>query len=255
MANIFGILTACVVAVSLWVGYKNNVEFDKQVKLHEKAEKKLNAVQEDNRVLLEKIAGEEGIQTSLTSNTEEAKSQLATLVEENESLSQKKDRVTSDETRVSETIAKTTDVLESLPDADVLIPQFQAIQKDIAQTKIDIADQENEVVELESEIQGTSAQVAVQKEISEIRSSGKSLPDLSTTVQSVYRNWGFVTLGGGNAQGVVSGSTLDVIRNGEVVAKLKVTAVEQNRAAADILVDALPVVVALRSGDKVVAAQ
>jgi len=38
-----------------------------------------------------------------------------------------------------------------------------------------------------------------------------------------------------------------------VVAKLKVTAVEQNRAAADIIPNVLPVTVAVRSGDRVVA--
>ena len=40
-------------------------------------------------------------------------------------------------------------------------------------------------------------------------------------------------LAGGDNEGVVPGSILDVVRAGEVIAKLRVTAVEAGRSAAD----------------------
>ena len=76
---------------------------------------------------------------------------------------------------------------------------------------------------------------------------------MKTRISSIYRNWGFVILAAGDRQGVVTGSTLDVMRGGEVVAKLKVTAVEAGRASADIVLDSVAAQVTLRTGDTVVA--
>ena len=80
----------------------------------------------------------------------------------------------------------------------------------------------------------------------------RSFPDLKTSIRSVYRNWGFVVLTSGDKQGVISGSTLDVVRGGEVIAKLKVTAVESGSAAADIVLNSVTEGTEVRSGDKVV---
>jgi len=49
------------------------------------------------------------------------------------------------------------------------------------------------------------------------------------------RTWGFVTLAGGDSVGIVKDSTLDVIRNGEKVGEVVVTAVEANTAGASIV--------------------
>ena len=76
---------------------------------------------------------------------------------------------------------------------------------------------------------------------------------MKTSITAIYKSLGFVTLGGGDKQGVVNGSTLDVIRNGEVVGKLKVTAVEAGRSAASIVLDSVTADTSLRTGDTVVA--
>ena len=60
-------------------------------------------------------------------------------------------------------------------------------------------------------------------------------------------------LAGGDNEGVVPGSMLDVVRAGEVIAKLRVTAVEAGRSAADIVVDSMSADTMLRAGDEVVA--
>jgi len=50
---------------------------------------------------------------------------------------------------------------------------------------------------------------------------------------------------------VVPGSTLDVIRDGEIIAKLSVTAVEPNSSAADIVRESIDSGVVLSPGDQV----
>ena len=87
----------------------------------------------------------------------------------------------------------------------------------------------------------------------QLNTTGKSYPTLNTRISSIYRNWGFVILAAGDQQGVITGSTLDVVRGGEVVGKLKVTAVEAGRAAADIVLDSVAEGSSLRVGDKVTA--
>ena len=250
---IFGGLTAAVIALSIWMGFKNNDEFEKQVNLNERADRQLKAGQSDYANLVTKrdetveskeALIEEGTQES--ANLDAVQKEVAEI----EAVIPAKEKlVAANEAQIK----VNNDVLSGLPDPDVLVPQITATKNKIAQLKSDIESDEVSLADLQQRGDNVVALVARKRSRSDSQSSGKSLASLSTSVQSVYRNWGFVTINGGNAHGVVPGSTLDVLRNGEVVAKLKVTAVEQNRAAADIVPDALPVTVALRSGDRVVA--
>jgi uncharacterized phage infection (PIP) family protein YhgE len=89
----------------------------------------------------------------------------------------------------------------------------------------------------------------------EAASSGQSLPTLKTRIRSIYPTWGFVTLAAGQSGGVVANSTLDVVRGGETVARLLVTAVERNSASASIIPDSVAPDVTLRAGDRVVASR
>ncbi len=86
-------------------------------------------------------------------------------------------------------------------------------------------------------------------------SSGQSLPTLNTRIRSIYPTWGFVTLATGNAGGVVTNSTLDVVRDGSTIAKLLVTSVERNSASASIIPDSIAPDVTLMVGDRVIPAQ
>jgi len=78
---------------------------------------------------------------------------------------------------------------------------------------------------------------------------------LKTRIRSIYPNWGFVTLAAGNNAGVVANSSLDVVRDGETVAKLLVTAVESSSASASIVPDSLAPDVTLSVGDQVIPGQ
>ena len=74
----------------------------------------------------------------------------------------------------------------------------------------------------------------------------------STRISSIFPAYGFVTLPVGNSAGVVSGSSLDVVRDGEVVARLRVSSVEAGRSAAEIVPDSLAQDTVLMVGDRVV---
>ncbi len=250
---IFGGLTAAALALSIWMGVKNNAEFEKQIELHAKAERRLKASQADlagvtakrDETVAEK---EDYIQREKTEQDNLA--QVTTAIEKLEA------KIADTESVVAandEKIAENDDLLKELPDPEVLIAQIDSTKEKIAQLKAEVASEKENLKEENLKEEGLKSIVVSKRILIENQSTGKSLSTLSTSVKSVYRNWGFVTLNGGNAQGVVPGSILDVLRGGEVVAKLKVTTVEQNRSAADILLDALPVVVSLRSGDRVVA--
>ena len=70
-------------------------------------------------------------------------------------------------------------------------------------------------------------------------------------IASIYPNYGFVTLSSGHLAGVVTGSTLDIVRGSQVVGKLLVTAVETNTASASIIPDSIAQGTVLMVGDQV----
>lgn len=86
------------------------------------------------------------------------------------------------------------------------------------------------------------------------RSDGRSIESLKTKVRAVYNGWGFVTLADGDKNGVVLNSTLDVVREDEVIAKLLVTVVERDSASANIIPGSMAADAALMIGDLVVPA-
>ena len=250
---IFGGLTAAVLALSIFMGIRNSAEFEEQLAHREKSERRLKTSQSDLEDLRSKkaetIASLESSQAEDLVEKENLEAVIAEVATLEGNIKEKESTVDSNKAA----IATNDELLVDLPDPELLVPQITATKNKIAQLKADIARDGEAIENLKSQVQGVDAQVANKRALVESQSSGKSLATLSTSVKSVYGNWGFVTLNGGNANGVVPDSVLDVLRNGEVVAKLKVTTVEQNRAAADIMVDALPVVATLRSGDRVVA--
>jgi hypothetical protein len=84
-------------------------------------------------------------------------------------------------------------------------------------------------------------------------SSGQSLATLKTRIRTIYPSWGFVTLASGNNAGVVTNSTLNVVRDGGTIAKLLVTAVEMSTSSASIVPDSMGEEVTLMIGDRVEA--
>jgi hypothetical protein len=115
-----------------------------------------------------------------------------------------------------------------------------------------IGDNEAKLANLTAENTQAETQATALRVKLDTYASGQSLPTLNTRIRSIYPTWGFVTLAAGNNGGVVTNSTLDVVRDGETIAKLLVTAVESTTSSASIVPDSIAADVTLMVGDRVV---
>ncbi len=204
-------------------------------------------------------------QTNLASTTEKRKG----VDEENVKLGEDKftqekanERLKSEieekTAKINENKAKLDDIREKtskVGDINVLASKLRGLKSDIEQLTQNIADHEAKLANLNSENTQAENHIKALKDKFEIISQNKSLPTLKTQIRSIYPTWGFVTLASGNDAGVVTGSTLDVIRNGATIAKLLVTAVERNSASASIMPDSIAQDVTLMVGDSVIPSQ
>lgn len=173
-----------------------------------------------------------------TGQQEEAKEKIKDL------NAQKEDNATQ--------ITEAKDILSGLPDPDTLIPRINSMRNELSATTADISSQEARLANLVQKDKQGKERIAQTREQMSYYTSGKSLPTLKGKIRSVHRNWGFVIINAGNKQGVVSGSTLDVVRDGEIIAKLKVTAVEEGLSSANIIPESLSEGVSLSQGDSVI---
>jgi len=251
MSKIFGTIAAVLIVASAFIAFKNKEAKADENAIYQKSQatektttnelnkliKKINddeAESEEKLTIATKLEGE---LEAVTAKHKEAKEKVATLKEQFDSKEAE--------------IAKADDALNTLPNPKVLIPKIKRIRKELDEAISSVATKEAQLANLAERDENGKKRVDVTRKLTELQSSGKSFPTLKTRISSVYRNWGFVTLAAGDRQGVVTGSVLDVVRQGEVVAKLRVTAVESGTASADIVLDSVTAGITLQSGDTV----
>jgi flagellar biosynthesis chaperone FliJ len=253
MPLLFGILTALVLTISAWIGFKNQSEYKKQIGFRQTEEtnlkrevkflKKRTAELSATKAAIEEIkAANEVLAEEITAR----ETQIESIKSE---IAQKKSKIARFQIEVDEA----TVVMNKVGGVRTLVPKINGLRSDIASLDTEIAQGNTTLSNLKQSMSDTQESIAENEERVELETTGKSQRSLKTTIKTIYTSWGFVTLNGGDIQGVVPGSTLAVVRDNEVVAKLKVTTVEPNRAAADILRDSLGADVFLRAGDEVVA--
>lgn len=252
MANVFGILTAIVLALSAFIAYKNKAAH--AVKTAELATAtqdlatntaRLEAVKGTLAELPEQISGVEGEVATLTtaesaqqSKNEEVKGQLDT----------KTAKIAENKGKLDEIREKT----QAVGNIEQLASVMRTTSAELEELTQNIDTANAKLANLTSQNTAAEGQVSTAKTRFENYTNGQSLPALSTRIRTIYPNWGFVTLAAGNNAGVVTNSTLDVVRGGETVAKLLVTAVESNSASATIVPDSLGSDVTLSVGDRVI---
>jgi hypothetical protein len=129
---------------------------------------------------------------------------------------------------------------------------MRATNSELEELTQSITASEANLANLTAQNVATTTQISNVKSNFESFSNGQSLPSLKTRIRSIYPNWGFVTLASGNNAGVVANSTLNVVRDGETIAKLLVTAVESRSSSASIVPDSLAPDVTLMVGDQVI---
>jgi superfamily I DNA and RNA helicase len=255
MANLFGILTAIVLALSALVAYKNKEAFAERVTETEtqkdlltKVEARLKAAKEVAEALPVERAGVDAEIATLTSTE-------TTQTKANEALKAEIEPLTAKIAANKEKLDSIRDKTAKIGDLKELSSKMRATNAELEELNQSIAAAEAKLANFTAQVSAADAQVAEGKRKIDNFAGGQSFPTLNTRIRSIYPNWGFVTLAAGNNAGVVTNSTLDVVRNGETVAKLLVTAVESGTASASIVPDSMSSDATLMVGDRVVAGQ
>ncbi len=255
MANLFGILTAIVLALSAFVAFKNKgayeagvVETASQKELLTKSQARLKAAQEVLAALPVERAGVDAEVATLT--TSEATQQKA-----NETIKAEVDATTAKIATNKEKLDKVREQTAKIGDLKELSSKMRATNGELEELTQSITGAEAKLANLTAQNSSAEAQINESKRKIEDFNSGQSFPTLKTRIRSIYPNWGFVTLASGNNAGVVTNSTLNVVRNGETIAKLLVTAVESSTSSASIVPDSLAPDATLMVGDLVVPGQ
>ena len=253
MPILFGTLAAIVMAIAAWTTFKNQDEYKYQIGERKKQEAILDKNLREEQDRKDELKKEQDATEQLVSDNKGLTEDLAKKAAEQSKL--ESEIATKEQLILSlkAEVDKANEAFKELGDIETLVPKIKRIKSEIAQLEDDIEKEEANLAGLKQLKKVTQAQIDVKVGEAEKIALGKSQAKLSTSIKTVYSNWGFVTLNGGDVQGVVPGSTLDVMRGDEVIAKLKVTTVEPNRAAADIVRDSVQDELYLRSGDKVVA--
>ncbi|MFD2257652.1 hypothetical protein ACFSSA_13295 [Luteolibacter algae] len=252
MANILGIFTAVVLAVAAFVASKNKARFEEEISNRDaeseslvKSQARLKSAQETLKTLPEEraeadaqFAAKQEAEVEMKKANEETQQQIAEKTQEIAANKKKLD-VNREKT------AKVGDILG-------LSEKMKNLRVELEELDQSIAGREATLSNLTA--RNTSAQAEVKRWQNEfdLMGKGQSLATLQTRIRNIYPTWGFVTLAGGNNAGVINNSTLDVVRNGEVIAKLLVTAVESSSASASVIPDSVKDNATLMVGDQVV---
>lgn len=255
MANLFGILTAIVLALSALVAFKNKgayetnvIETEKQEGLLATSKKRLKDATEVLDALPIEIKGVDDEVATLTA-AEGAQTKA------NAEIKADVDATTTKVAANKEKLDGIREQTSKIGDLKELSSKMRATNGELEELTQSIAAAEAKLANLTSQNSSADSQINEGKRKMEDYTSGRSFPTLKTRIRSIYPNWGFVTLAAGNNAGVVTNSTLDVVRGGETIAKLLVTAVESNTSSASIVPDSLKSDVTLMVGDQVVPGQ
>lgn len=253
MSKVFGTIAAVFLAASAFIALKNQDAYKRELKALDGEQREEASTKTDLAKQQKRLVDAEGLKDTYLSDAAKVQTELDAATVQ---LDAAKKAVTAlkDSHKDNEAeIANADEIMKGLPNPDELVPKVKRMRGELAQSTSGIATEEARLANLIRQDRSGKTRIAGLRETIDAYSTGNSLKSLKTSIRSVYRNWGFVILAAGDRSGVVSGSTLDVFRGGEVIGKLKVTAVEAGRASADIVLDSVAVGTTLQPGDTVKA--
>ena len=251
MANVFGILTAIILAISAFVALKNKAAYE--TRITETINQKDLLVKSEVRLADRKatLAALPVERAAVDAEVEKLTAAEAAQKKVNEDLTSqvttKTPKFTANKQQLDDIRVKT----EKIGDLKELSSKMRATNAELAELSVSLEAGKSKLDTLIAQNSSTEAQVNSTKAKFENFANGQSLPTLKTRIRSIYPNWGFVTLASGNNAGVVANSTLNVVRGGETIARLLVTAVESSSASASIVPDSLAPDATLMVGDRV----
>jgi hypothetical protein len=254
MANVFGILTAIVLALSAFIAFKNKSQYEMTI-ADMKVKKDLLVISQarltTSKGILDALPAEiSGVNAEVEKLTAAEGAQQRANVALKEAAEAKTAKIAANKEKLDVIREKTN----SIGNIQELASKMRTTNVELEELGQSITGAEAKLANLASQNTSSEAQVGAVKAKFESFAAGQSLASLKTRVRSIYPTWGFVTLASGNNAGVVANSTLNVMRGGAVIAKLLVTAVESSSSSASIVPDSLAPDATLMVGDSVEAA-
>ncbi len=252
MVNTLGILTAIVLAFSAFVALKNKELFEKAVIDTEDQEKDKETNTNTYNGLVKEIEGLEAVREKAEASRDGLRAEVGKQTEANGAV---ESQIKTKETELASTKAEVADAqekLKELGDLEELAPKIERLQASIAELKEQVATLNTEIERLSGEKSSTSQVLVAAKTKQSQITSGQSFPTMKTTIRSIDRRLGIVTLAAGIRSGVIGGSRVAVIRAGEKIAELNVKAVSANLATADVIQSSLQEGVDVAPGDVVI---
>lgn len=252
MSKIFGTLTLITLAIACFIGLKNKNASQAEIEKRKQTETSLtkeetrrdNAIKDRDETKAEK----EALLAEIPNLEEQRKQQQSA----NDELTKTKEAKAAEAEGNKAKLDQAREQSEAFNNIEGLAGKLTGMINEQKELEDSVSVSESKLASLTAENTRIETQVAEQRRQTELRSKGESFSNLRARVSAVYTNWGFVTLSSGNAAGVIMNSTLDVVRNDEVIAKLLVTAVERNTASASIIPDTVKEDVTISPGDLVV---
>ena len=254
MANVFGILTAIVLALAGFVAYKNKAAYEKEISDTATEKTRLASSQARFKTAQDSLAATIATRTEVDAEVVTLTAQETAQKKANDELKSQIETKSAKAASNKEQLDTIRDKTAKIGDLKELAPKMNAAKAELEELSQNITGAEAKLANLTGSITQSEGQINNLKGQFETIASGQSLP-LTTRIRSIYPTWGFVTLASGNDAGVVTNSTLDVVRDGTTIAKLLVTAVERNSSSASIIPDSVGQDVTLMVGDRVVPAQ
>jgi hypothetical protein len=253
MANVFAILSAIALAAALFLANKNKDAYDKEIHDRVEADGKLEKEKKNLATLTSRFTETETERKSTEGTVEDLKGTEATAKKNNDAAEKTKATKTTDSDANEKKIASIQQGLGDANEISELANKMKRTSEELASLTDEIASNNATLADLVGEKGRTEGVIGgMRKKNSDI--SNKISFFSSASISAIYPTFGFVTIPVGANAGVVPGSTLNVVRGGSVVGKLRVRSVEASRASADIIPDSLAEDTTLSVGDKVVPA-
>jgi cell division protein FtsB len=252
MANVFGILTAIALALSAFVAFKNQAAYEKDLSDTESRKEELTKSEA-------RLAADKEVLAALPPEIEGVDAEVDKLTADEAAQKKVNDGLSKQVEEKTAKIAADKEKLDGIREKTAKIGNINELASKITQSSAEIEELKQSITGNEAKLANLTAQNAsTESQITDTKgkfddfAGGRSLASLNTRIRSIYPNWGFVTLASGNNAGVVTSSTLNVVRNDQVIAKLLVTAVEATTASASIVPDSMAADATLMVGDRVV---
>ncbi|HBE97344.1 MAG TPA: hypothetical protein DDW68_09250 [Verrucomicrobiales bacterium] len=252
MAPTFGSLAALILLFAAFVANKNKEAIEEANSLIAQEDKKFDRQTTTYDGLVSDIDGLVTDKKDADASREAKQIDLDKQLAENKATEAELASKKAEAASIEEEVASAEDKLKTVGDPRDLAPKIEALKMAVAGMEDDVALINAQVSKLLSDKKTTDSQATELKRVLSYRTKGMSQPTLRTRINSVFRNYGFVTLAGGDGAGVVAGSKLSVLNNGEEIAQLRVTAVEANSSSANIIPSSLKGDTSISIGDVVV---